>query len=79
MAFINKKGVKKMRNETKIVSDTAPMVLFNLIDCQTFGELKNYLEKRSIRWEFAKQSKTSNTIKINYKGHNLFHDFEIVN
>jgi len=68
-----------MRNETKIVSDTAPMVLFNLIDCQTFGELKNYLEKRSIRWEFAKQSKTSNTIKINYKGHNLFHDFEIVN
>ena len=79
MALFNKKGVKKMTNETKILSDTVPVILYTMIDCQTFGELKNYLEKRSIRWEFAKQSKTINTIKINYKGHNLFHDFEIVN
>ena len=76
---IKTKEFKKMNLKTKIKSDTAPLLFFTMIDCQTFGELKNYLEKRSIRWEFAKQSETSNTVKINYKGHNLFHDFEIVN
>lgn len=67
-----------MTSETKITSDTAPMLLFNLIDCSTFGELKNYLKKANIKWEWFEQSQTNNTIKINYKGHNLFHDFEIV-
>jgi len=45
-----------MRNETKIFADTAPVVLWTLIDCTTYGELINYLEKRNIKWEFAKQS-----------------------
>tara|TARA_B000000477_G_C5928517_1_gene158439 strand:- start:252 stop:491 length:240 start_codon:yes stop_codon:yes gene_type:complete len=79
MALINKKGVKKMRNETKIFADTAPVVLYTLIDCSTYGELINYLEKRRIKWELVEQSETSNTIRMKYKGNYLFHDFEIVN
>ena len=70
-----------MTNETKIKSDTSPMLLYNLIDCTTYGQLKTYLEKLNVEWEFTKKSygyTAHNTIKINYRGNNLFHDFEIV-
>jgi hypothetical protein len=69
-----------MTNETKIISDSAPMLLYNLIDCTTYGQLKTYLEKLNVQWELTQKSYygTRNTIKINYKGQNLFYDFEIV-
>ncbi len=67
-----------MTNETKIFSDTVPVVLYTMIDCATYGELTNYLDRRNIKWEFSKKSEKQNTIKLHYKGHNLFHDFEIV-
>ena len=68
-----------MRNETKIFSDTVPVVLYTMIDCETYGELINYLDSKNIKWEFAQKSEKKNTIKLHYQGHNLFHDFEIVN
>lgn len=68
-----------MTSETKIISDSAPMLFYNLMELKTYGELKSYLKKAKLKWEFIKQSDTSNTIKINYKGNTLFHDFDIVN
>lgn len=62
----------------KIKADTAPLVLYKIIDCDTIESLTGFLAKRNLEWEFVKQSPKINTIKIQYRGHNLFHDFEIV-
>jgi hypothetical protein len=66
-----------MKNETKIICDSAPMVLFTLMDCTTYGELVKYFAKKNIKWELHKQSNTVNTIKFKYLSQTMFHDFEI--
>jgi hypothetical protein len=63
--------------DTPIVSDTAPIQLYTLLDCTTYGQLTDYLNKRGIDWEWAERSDMGNTIKLKYKGNVLIHDFEI--
>ena len=63
--------------DTPIVSDTAPIQLYTLLDCNTYGELTDYLTKMGIDWELCYQSDTHNTIKFKYKGKVLIHDFYV--
>jgi len=67
-----------MNLKTKIKSDTAPLLFFTMIDCQTFGELQEYLTKRNLTWNWAYQSNKKNTIVFTYKNNKILHDFEII-
>jgi|TARA_B000000477_G_C5956863_1_gene170363 hypothetical protein len=75
---IKTKEFEKMNLKTKIKSDTAPLLFFTMIDCQTFGELQEYLTKRNLTWNWAYQSNKENTIVFTYKNNKILHDFEII-